>query len=117
MAAQVETRRGRRQATTQDVRDFAAEHGLPAGGARGRLPKATIQAFNDAHATGKGRMFYGGTAVGVREYTLTGPKGGVQKRVEAKSSALRQWAADNGWEVADKGRIPSAVKEAYLAQV
>jgi len=111
------TKRGYRQATAQDVRDFAQANGLPAGGSRGRLPKATIAEFNAAHATGKGRAFYGGTSVGVREYTLTGPKGGVQKRAVAKSSAVRAWAAENGYEVSDKGRLSTEVKVAYLASL
>jgi hypothetical protein len=108
-------RRGFRQAPAQEVREWAADKGLPYGGSRGRLPKATIEAFDQAHATGKGRAEYSGTPVGVREYTLTGPKGGVKARTTAKGSAVRAWAGENGYEVSERGRIPSAVKEAFVA--
>lgn len=114
MAAIVKTKRGFRQATAADVREWAAANDRPAGGSRGRLPDATIEAFNAAHATGKGRMFYGGTPVGVREYVLTGPKGGVKARAEVKSHDLRVWAALKGYVVSDRGRIPNAVKVAYM---
>lgn len=114
MAAIINTKRGYLQATAADVREWAAANDLPAGGSRGRLPKATIEAFNAAHGKGKGRMFYGGTPVGVREYVLTGPKGGVKARAEVKSHDLRVWAALNGYAVSDRGRIPTAVKVAYM---
>lgn len=31
------------------------------------------------------------------------------------SSAIRQWAAKNGYEVSSRGRIPQAVQDAYKA--
>lgn len=29
--------------------------------------------------------------------------------------AIREWARENGYEVADRGRIPAEIKEAYFA--
>lgn len=105
--------RGFVQADTEDVRTWAAEVGLPFGGTRGRLPDATIDLFNQAHASGKGRMRYIGTDNTVREYVVRGPKGGIQKRVEAPSPVVRQWAALNGFTVSERGRLSAEVKEAY----
>lgn len=107
------TPRGFLPATAAEVREFAAEQGLPYGGSRGRLPKSTIEAFNKAHGKGKGRKHYGGTVVGLREYTLTGPKGGV-KRVSEKSQVVRAWGRMNGWEVSDRGRLPAALVEEFV---
>lgn len=120
MAAQATlptTKRGYRQATAQDVRDFAQANGLPAGGSRGRLPVATIAEFNAAHSKGKGRAWYGRTPVGEREYVMRGPKGGVQKRATVQSSEVRAWAEANGYDVAPKGRLSTEVKTAYLASL
>lgn len=107
------TPRGFLAATADDVREFAAANGLPYGGSRGRLPKATIEAFNKAHSKGKGRKHYGGTVVGLREYTLVGPKGG-RKSVAEKSAVVRSWGRLNGWEVADRGRLPAALMEEFV---
>jgi hypothetical protein len=29
------------------------------------------------------------------------------------NQAIREWAAKNGWEVSERGRIPASVVEAY----
>lgn len=104
--------RGFRQATVQDVRDYALANDLPAGGSRGRLPLSTIEAFNAAHRKGKGRAFYGGTQH-VREYVARGPKGGVQASVTEKPSVVRAWAAIEGIPVSARGRLSAEVHEAF----
>lgn len=116
MAAKVNTKPGFATATADDVREFGAANGLPVGGTRGRLPKATIEAFNKAKGKGKGRMFYGGTPVGERTYQLVGPKGGVRKQATVKPSIIRQWAAIEGYEVAARGRLPKEVIDAFMAE-
>jgi hypothetical protein len=45
-----------------------------------------------------------------RPATARGPQRGTDRE---QSSALRQWARDNGMEVSDRGRISQAVIEAY----
>lgn len=37
------------------------------------------------------------------------------KRDPAQTRAIRQWAADTGYEISDRGRIPAALEEAYNA--
>ncbi|KQU55494.1 hypothetical protein ASG84_22090 [Rhodococcus sp. Leaf278] len=37
------------------------------------------------------------------------------KRDPAQTRAIRQWAADEGYEISDRGRIPSAIEEASNA--
>ncbi|MDJ0362307.1 Lsr2 family protein [Rhodococcus sp. H29-C3] len=36
-------------------------------------------------------------------------------RDPAQTRAIRQWAADNGYEISDRGRIPAAIEEAFNA--
>lgn len=36
-------------------------------------------------------------------------------RDPAQTRAIRQWAADEGYELSDRGRIPAAIEEAYNA--
>ena len=36
-------------------------------------------------------------------------------RDAAQTRAIRQWAADEGYEINDRGRIPAAIEEAYNA--
>jgi hypothetical protein len=59
----------------------------------------------------------------LRRYTTAGRRlGGRSNHGGAKAPApvdrdqlpaMRAWARDNGWQVSDRGRIPSAVVEAY----
>lgn len=37
------------------------------------------------------------------------------KRDPAQTRAIRQWAADEGYEINDRGRIPAEIEEAYNA--
>ncbi|OZC56284.1 Lsr2 family protein [Rhodococcus sp. RS1C4] len=37
------------------------------------------------------------------------------KRDPAQTRAIRQWAADSGYEINDRGRIPAEIVEAYEA--
>ncbi|MDJ0362210.1 Lsr2 family protein [Rhodococcus sp. H29-C3] len=36
-------------------------------------------------------------------------------RDPAQTRAIRQWAADNGYEISDRGRIPTAIEDAFTA--
>lgn len=64
------------------------------------------------------------TRVGGRKRKAT-PVGAVQapasqpasttKRDPAQTRAIRQWAADSGYEINDRGRIPAEIVEAYEA--
>ena len=36
-------------------------------------------------------------------------------RDPAQTRAIRQWAADEGYEISDRGRIPAAIEEAFNA--
>ncbi|NLJ53871.1 MAG: Lsr2 family protein [Intrasporangiaceae bacterium] len=54
-------------------------------------------------------------------WTAHATRVGGRKRTAARTSAgedleaIRSWARDNGFQVADRGRISSKVKEAYAA--
>lgn len=37
------------------------------------------------------------------------------KRDPAQTRAIRQWAADEGYEISERGRIPADIEEAYNA--
>lgn len=39
----------------------------------------------------------------------------VAKRDPAQTRAIRQWAADSGYEINDRGRIPAEIEQAYHA--
>ena len=41
--------------------------------------------------------------------------GGSVKRDPEQTRAIRQWAADNDYEISDRGRIPESIVEAYDA--
>lgn len=43
------------------------------------------------------------------------PSGTGATRDPAQTRAIRQWAADNGYEISDRGRIPAAIEEAFTA--
>ncbi|MDV6261944.1 histone-like nucleoid-structuring protein Lsr2 [Rhodococcoides yunnanense] len=43
------------------------------------------------------------------------PSSSGTTRDPAQTRAVRQWAADNGYEINDRGRIPAAIEEAYNA--
>jgi len=36
-------------------------------------------------------------------------------RDPAQTRAVRQWAADNGYKISDRGRIPASIEEAFAA--
>ncbi|MDJ0395646.1 Lsr2 family protein [Rhodococcus sp. G-MC3] len=40
----------------------------------------------------------------------------ITKRDPAQTRAIRQWAADSGYDVNDRGRIPAGIVEAYEAE-
>lgn len=43
------------------------------------------------------------------------PSNSGATRDPAQTRAVRQWAADNGYEISDRGRIPAAIEEAFTA--
>lgn len=55
------------------------------------------------------------TPAGVATSAATTPKASTTKRDPSQTRAIRQWAADNGYEINDRGRIPAGVVEAYEA--
>lgn len=40
---------------------------------------------------------------------------GKAKAAEPDTAAVREWARDNGFEVSDRGRVSSKIRDAYLA--
>ncbi|HSV41671.1 MAG TPA: Lsr2 family protein, partial [Nocardioidaceae bacterium] len=40
---------------------------------------------------------------------------GSAKAVDATPAEIREWARNNGWDVPDRGRVASEVREAYEA--
>lgn len=110
--------RGFARATAADVREWAAANGLPAGGSRGRLPKATIEAYNAAHGKGKGRKRYEkNLPVGTITLQEFGPKGGLKREVQTTANEVRAFAALHGIPVSSRGRLSVEAREAYLASV
>lgn len=114
MAASNSVPRGFTRATAADVRAWGAEVGLPIGGSRGRLPMDTIDAFNKAHGSGKGRMRYTKTDRHPERVYEAKPDKGRTRRETATAPQIRAWAALNGLSVQPKGRLPKAVTEAYV---
>ncbi|OZF25772.1 hypothetical protein CH296_27105 [Rhodococcus sp. 14-2496-1d] len=47
--------------------------------------------------------------------TTPAKAGSSATRDPAQTRAIRQWAADEGYEISDRGRIPAAMEEAYNA--
>lgn len=118
MAATSTLPRGFRFATVAEVRAWAADNDLPAGGSRGRLPGATIDAFNTAHGKGKGRAKHvEGYNKGKVTLTEYGPKGGVKRQVTVDPQDVRANAALEGVTVAARGRLSQAAIDAYFASL
>jgi hypothetical protein len=47
--------------------------------------------------------------------TTTAKTGTPATRDPAQTRAIRQWAADEGYEISDRGRIPADIEAAYNA--
>jgi hypothetical protein len=47
--------------------------------------------------------------------SVAAPASPATKRDPAQTRAIRQWAADEGYEINDRGRIPAEIEEAYNA--
>jgi hypothetical protein len=61
-----------------------------------------------------------GAASGARRATKRTTKGAAgrsrpKRRPKAEIAALRAWAKANGYTLAERGRVPTAVREAYEA--
>lgn len=55
------------------------------------------------------------TRVGGRKRKVAAEPAAPTKRDPSETRAIRQWAADSGYEVNDRGRIPADIVEAYHA--
>lgn len=55
------------------------------------------------------------TRVGGRKRTAAASSTSTAKRDPAQTRAIRQWAADEGYEISDRGRIPESIVAAYDA--
>lgn len=42
-------------------------------------------------------------------------RGARTRRILTDQARMRRWARDNGWRIGDRGRLPSAVLDAYSA--
>jgi len=72
-----------------------------------RAEGALEQFFAVGHrVSGTGRRTRGSTAAG---------RGRRGRGTSADTSAIREWARRNGYEVSDRGRISEALREAYAA--
>lgn len=70
--------------------DYYIEHATRVGG-RKRRPSPSVAASTSATSTA------------------------ATRRDPAQTRAIRQWAADNDYEISDRGRIPESIVEAYDA--
>lgn len=55
------------------------------------------------------------TPAGAVASAVAPAKASSTKRDPAQTRAIRQWAADSGYEINDRGRIPAGIVEAYEA--
>ena len=55
------------------------------------------------------------TAATSPKATAPTPETAPTKRDPEQTRAIRQWAADSGYEISDRGRIPAAIEEAFNA--
>jgi hypothetical protein len=71
----------------------------------GKLRKALDPYLNAATRVGRS----GGDARGARRSTTAG----TGRASRDQNQAIREWATKNGYEVSERGRIPSSIVEAY----
>ncbi len=106
---------GKRSVGAAEVRAFAQANDLPFPAGKGRPNLETIEAYNDAHAKGKGRSTYvTGHKDTSRTVTGKNARGQAKTRKVAATSVIRAWGRDNGYTVGDRGRIDASVKLAWL---
>lgn len=68
------------------------------------------------HATRVGGRKRKSSPAGAVSPTKSAPSASTStKRDPAQTRAIRQWAADEGYEINDRGRIPAGIEEAYNA--
>ncbi|SCG58051.1 Lsr2 protein [Micromonospora echinaurantiaca] len=65
----------------------------------------------DVYITAGRRMGRGGIDSGRSAQRATRP--GTSGRSRAHTRAIREWAAENGYQISERGRIPTSVVEAY----
>src|SRR5690606_14679351 len=88
------------QATAADVRTWA---GIPLN-QRGRLSKDTVRHLHKSHGLGKGRMMYVRGLPNVQTYSVKDADGKTVT-VKADPAEIRSWAAENDYEVGERGRL------------
>lgn len=95
--------------TAADVRRYAAEQGLPCQpeGTRGRIPTATITAFNEAHPKAKYRTAAKQPAKKVEVKGKNDKGRTVTKKVEVK--AARAALIEKGVAVPARGALSKAL--------
>lgn len=99
-------------ATPADVRTWAKSQDLPAGGSRGLLPQATIDAFNAAHKSERTEYVPG--AEQTREVSVKPEKGRTIVRKVLVSEVRAFWTSQGH---AARGRLPEAAfREFVLSQ-
>ncbi|WP_037140557.1 histone-like nucleoid-structuring protein Lsr2 [Rhodococcoides fascians] len=54
-------------------------------------------------------------AIGAPTTPASSPEKAPVKRDPEQTRAIRQWAADEGYEISDRGRIPAEIVEAFEA--
>ncbi|MCR5980528.1 Lsr2 family protein [Gordonia jinghuaiqii] len=60
------------------------------------------------------KLIKASTRVGGRRRSASRSKAGASGSTDANvNAAIREWAADNGYEVSARGRIPNDIVEAY----
>ncbi len=74
----------------------------------GKLRKALNPYLNVATRVGRG----GGEARAARR----GAAPGTGRASRDENQKIREWAAKNGYEVSERGRIPSSIVEAYQSK-
>ncbi|WP_033289061.1 histone-like nucleoid-structuring protein Lsr2 [Amycolatopsis jejuensis] len=73
------------------------------------LSDANAAALRDEFAT----FIAAARRVGGRKTTVRGASTAPTAEDRERSKAIRAWAVDNGWAVAERGRIPGEVVSAY----
>ena len=100
------------------IRQWASEQGH-AVAARGRIAATVVEAFHAAqHAltdTGAGTGPSTATGSSVKTAAKAGPRKKASSTPAPKTglNEIRAWAVKNGHKVADRGRIPAAIAEAF----
>ena len=113
----VQPQEGRTLVNAAAVKEWGRANGFQVPAVQGRMSDEVKDAYNAAHAKGKNPKQYVETRTAqpgqARQFTYL-PQGARKPRTfEATLAEVRTWANANGHTVADRGRIPQSVIEAY----